>query len=89
MTPEEQMREWVKGNPIHNEEFDECCPDFSCCTGRISPVEVRERFLKAWEDKDQDTIYEMLGMFLVDMVQNETDCEVELAGDLGRKGKVQ
>lgn len=89
MKPIEQVREWVKGNPIHNDEFDECCPDFSCCTGRIAPKKVRERFLKAWEDQDTDTMYEMLGMFLVDMVQKETGQEVELAGDLGRKGKVQ
>ena len=26
-----QLDEWVKGNPIHNNVDDECCPDFSCC----------------------------------------------------------
>lgn len=26
-----QLEEWVKGNPIHNDIDNECCPDFSCC----------------------------------------------------------
>ena len=64
MTPEEQLREWVKGNPVHNDERDECCPDFSCCTGKIAPREVRERFAKAWLSGEEEVVAEMLMMFL-------------------------
>ncbi len=28
-----QLHEWVNGNSIHNTIDDECCPDFSCCSG--------------------------------------------------------
>jgi len=61
---DEQLDEWVKGNPVHNKERDECCPDFSCCNGNMAPVEERERFAKAYYDGDEKTRHEMLGMFL-------------------------
>lgn len=64
MTPDEQLREWVAGNPIHNKERDECCPDFSCCTGKIAPLNVRKRFEKACNEGDEETKMEMLMMFL-------------------------
>jgi len=56
-----QLEQWVLGNPIHMEE---CCPDFSCCNGKIAPKEVRERFSKAVKENDEKTRMEMLGMFL-------------------------
>ena len=67
MTREEQLAEWVRGNPIHNEERDECCPDFSCCTGRIAPRDVRERFARAYREGDATTVRQMLVMFLGEM----------------------
>ena len=40
-----QLDEWVKGNPIHNDTDDECCPDFSCCKpDYLQPLEIRETF---------------------------------------------
>jgi len=40
-----QLNEWVKGNPIHNNVDDECCPDFSCCKPKnIQPLNIRETF---------------------------------------------
>ncbi len=60
----EQLDEWVKGNPIHNKTRDECCPDFSCCNGRLAPKNVRERFAKAYYEGDKETQYQMLSMFL-------------------------
>ena len=40
-----QLDEWVKGNSIHNDVDNECCPDFSCCNSKIStPIEIRETF---------------------------------------------
>jgi len=66
MTLIEQLTEWVKGNPVHNDTANECCPDFSCCRGKeyIAPLKQRERFLKAVLENDEDTKYQMLMMFL-------------------------
>ena len=64
MTPKEQLEEWVNGNPIHNQERDECCPDFSCCGGNMAPKIERERFAKAFYDGDESLQMEMLMMFL-------------------------
>ena len=71
MTLDEQLKEWVAGNPIHNKERDECCPDFSCCTGKIAPLNVRERFAKAYYEKDEETKNEMLMMFLANAFSNK------------------
>lgn len=60
-----QLDEWVKGNPIHNDTDDECCPDFSCCKPEmLAPLETRERFAQAEREGDDTTKTEMLGMFL-------------------------
>lgn len=50
-----QLEEWVKGNPIHNKVDKECCPDFSCCKPEaLQPKDIRETFkgvcLKADEE---------------------------------------
>lgn len=40
-----QIEEWVKGNSIHNDIDDECCPDFSCCRpDLLQPEEIRKTF---------------------------------------------
>lgn len=62
--PNNQLDEWVKGNPLHNKERDECCPDFSCCDGKLAEPEVRKRFAKAYYDNDADVQHKMLMMFL-------------------------
>ena len=65
MTQEEQLNEWIKGNSIHNDEYDECVPDFSCCETNIqTPQHAKERFVKAYKEKDSETIEKMLTMFL-------------------------
>jgi hypothetical protein len=58
-----QLEQWLAGNPIHDAE---CVPDFSCCRGKenIAPLSERERFCKAVSDGDDQTRFEMLGMFL-------------------------
>ena len=66
-----QLKQWVAGNPVHNPIRDECCPDFSCCNGKIAPVEQRERFVKAVVEKDEKTQMEMLGMFLGNAFSDE------------------
>lgn len=42
---EYQLDEWVKGNPVHNNVDDECCPDFSCCRPELlQPEKVRKTY---------------------------------------------
>lgn len=64
MKVEKQLKEWVNGNPIHNAERDECCPDFSCCTGKMAEQDVRDRFLKAYQEGDKTVMNLMLKMFI-------------------------
>ncbi len=50
-----QLDEWVKGNPIHNDTDDECCPDFSCCKpDYLQPLEIRETFLAVCAKADEE-----------------------------------
>lgn len=84
MKIEKQLDEWVKGNPLHNEERDECCPDFSCCKGNIAPKDVRERFAKAHYEKDEKTRMKMLMMFLGGAF---SDKNIHIAGDEAARGK--
>ena len=85
MTPDEQLDEWLKGNPIHNDDRDECCPDFSCCRGKdkIAPLATRKRFVQAFKDGDDETVNQMLLMFLGGSLDYEnTGVKVYLAGDI-------
>lgn len=60
-----QLEQWLAGNPVHDKESNQCCPDFSCCrNGDIAPLEQRERFVKAVRENDESARMEMLGMFL-------------------------
>lgn len=61
MTPNEQLAIWVEGKSIHNEDRNECCPDFSCCNPELLAEEsVRIAFAEA----DPVVREEMLMMFL-------------------------
>lgn len=64
ITPLIQLDEWVDGHPIHDYVLDQCCPDFSCCTGNIVSLEIRKRFQKAFVEKDEETKMTLLGSFL-------------------------
>jgi hypothetical protein len=56
-----QLEEWVKGNPIHNTVENECTPDFSCCNkSLLQPEIIRTTFAKA----DSETQMKMLMQFL-------------------------
>jgi hypothetical protein len=61
MTSDEQLAEWVKGNPIHNEDRDECCPDFSCCDKALL---ADEQTRKAFVEADEVLRISFLGAFL-------------------------
>jgi len=84
MTTDEQLEKWVNGEAIHNVERDECCPDFSCCAGKIADKAARERFAKAHKEGDEPTKNEMLMMFLEQaLAHHDPDAhkKVMIAGD--------
>jgi len=60
MDERKQLEEWVKGNSIHDDENDICCPDFSCCYEELlSEENIRTKFFEAYERGD----YQMIGLF--------------------------
>ncbi len=72
-----QTQEWLKGNSIHNTEYGECCPDFSCCVPEMKASdEERRKFVDHPELRD-----EMLAMFLGRMLRHE-GCNVITSSDL-------
>lgn len=90
MEIKDQLSEWVKGNPIHNTERNECCPDFSCCKPDLkADRETRERFYQAFQEKDHDTIMKMLTMFLgAAFAKAGVDQDVYIAGDETNKQRM-
>ena len=60
-----QLNEWVKGNSIHNDIDDECCPDFSCCNKQVKTDKVmRETFKAVCNNGNEETKMGMLMGFL-------------------------
>lgn len=81
MTPLEQLEEWVKGNNIHNQTRDECCPDFACCQpNNHFPKELRIKFLEQYKQGGDESCFDMLMMALSSVTVNE-QVKVYLAGD--------
>lgn len=66
-----QLDEWLAGRPWHNPVREECCPDFSCCGGDIASLEVRQRFIKAVEENDEQARMGLLGMFLGAVIEKQ------------------
>lgn len=65
MTSEEQLNLWLKGEPVHNKERGECCPDFSCCQPHLlAPQHEREAFVRTHGSGDEATKLSMLYKFL-------------------------
>jgi len=86
MTREEQLEKWISGVSLHNDELDECCPDFSCCCEGIStPVEVKKAFRDAYIRGDSEEMERMLWTFLSDaipkIVKNDNVRSVILIGE--------
>ena len=72
MKPMQQINKWVEGESIHNDERDECCPDFSCCHNEVKTDQAtRKRFRKAYLEGDDEIQNEMLMMFLGAALKNE------------------
>ena len=82
MTPDEQLELWLEGNPVHNEDRDECCPDFSCCRGDgyIASREVREIFVAAFRSGNTRVTDRLLMQFLSDAAAALTDKKVYVVG---------
>ena len=65
MKIEKQLKLWVKGESVHNDERNECCPDFSCCQSHLlAPKYERRTFLEAYKRGDDKTKANMLIEFL-------------------------
>lgn len=76
-----QLKHWVNGVPLHNTIRDECCPDFSCCSGgKIMPIVVREKFNQAVCDDDITTQMQILNMAL-SFAFADADVNVHIIGD--------
>ncbi len=65
VSTDEQLERWVAGEPVHNDEKDECCPDFSCCNPKLlATQEEREKFRGASEDERAAMLSIFLGRML-------------------------
>ncbi len=78
MTIDEQVASWVQGQSLHNDDRDECCPDFSCCEpGLLAPTEERESF----KDADEKERGVMLMTFLGRLIARQcAQGDVHIAG---------
>ena len=91
MTHDEQLAEWLKGNPIHGAKYNEsdpdsegeCCPDFSCCTpGTLVDQKTRQRFVDANKGERLAMLMGFLGAaFASHAAENEDAPKVYVAGD--------
>lgn len=64
MNGAEQLKLWMEGTSLHNDETDECCPDFSCCAPELqAPDEERTAFCAAWSAGDVAGMERLLGVF--------------------------
>lgn len=78
MTSDEQLELWLKGESVHNQEREECCPDFSCCKPKLlAPLRTRKAFVAA-DGRGREA---MLMMFLGKAIPLLTDDDIYVAGD--------
>lgn len=72
MKTTEQLNLWVEGKSIHNDELNECCPDFSCCNKKVTtPKAVREIFRNAYLKGNRTVVDRMLMEFLSGALADE------------------
>jgi len=51
-----QLALWVEGQSVHDDEHEQCCPDFSCCKPHLqAPKDERWAFLVAHMTEDYET----------------------------------
>lgn len=75
-----QLKHWVDGISLHNPVGDECCPDFSCCTGNIMDKKLRVKFQQASLEGDGETRSAILGMALSNLAST-INAKVHVAGE--------
>jgi hypothetical protein len=62
------LEQWVAGNPVHDNERNECCPDFSCCKPHLlASEEERKEFISSTPARRAS----MLMIFLDRMLSDE------------------
>lgn len=54
-----QLRLWQQGQAFHNDIDNECCPDFSCCRGRMHMASQRLRDLFVLDPASRRAMMEM------------------------------
>lgn len=58
-----QVKHWVNGDSLHNTVRDECCPDFSCCSGgRKIRKPLRKKFERAWRSSDEKEQWKIMAI---------------------------
>lgn len=68
----EQLNLWVDGKSVHNNEREECCPDFSCCHKQVNtPQVVKELFRDAYLRDKQEVVSRLLMEFLGNAFSDE------------------
>lgn len=75
-----QLALWRQGRSLHNDELNQCCPDFSCCNpSLLAPQEMRDLFCKAYAENNEDLIQSILVSFLQlvcnEIVKSDPDIE--------------
>jgi len=73
---DEQLRRWVAGESLHDED-GRCCPDYSCCyLHLLVPREERQFYLTAYREEKQKELnrmeYRYLARKLACMVTEDT-----------------
>lgn len=85
-----QLHLWLHGISEHNTFWDECCPDWSCCGGKLWDLSLRQKFVKAVEQNNEELIMQMCIMSLGNAVEEAgLSDEVYIAGDAESKEKIQ
>lgn len=78
MTPEQQLEQWLVGVSLHNQDRDECCPDFSCCRPKLqADLEQRQKFYDLDKKRDSKGLDKMLMGFLRALLKSEGKGEKE------------
>jgi hypothetical protein len=65
-----QLNRWLRGESVHLDRPDLCCPDYSCCQPELlAPREERELYVEARHRGDGATVERMDCMFLGRLIQ--------------------
>ena len=80
MTCEEQLKMWLEGEPVHNPDRDECCPDFSCCGSPMADDETRRLFCEAARAGNERVVNAMLIGFLGSYLSGSVKAYIAVGG---------